>query len=95
MEADLSTAPLPIRGNAGVESEREAVPADHAEHSKRIQAVRAAAEAVRTAERDLASKRAAYRKAVADAHEAGVTLAALGTELGVTRQRVRRIIDGE
>jgi hypothetical protein len=58
-----------------------------------IAAIQTAAESVRMAETDLARRRADYRRAIADAHAAGVSLAAIGRELGITRQRVKRIID--
>jgi hypothetical protein len=60
-----------------------------------IRAVHAAAQRVTDAESDLSAARRDYWKALSNAHKGGVSLATLGRELGVTRQRIKRIIDGE
>jgi DNA-directed RNA polymerase specialized sigma24 family protein len=59
-----------------------------------IAAIHTAAQAVREAEQALAQRRAEYRRALEAAYASGISLSALARELGVTRQRVKRIIDG-
>jgi hypothetical protein len=56
--------------------------------------IRQAAAAVDRAEKDLAAARAAFRSTLAQLHEDGVPLVAIGRELGITRQRVAQIIRG-
>lgn len=58
-----------------------------------MEAIREAADALERAESDLEHARADFWRAVKEAHENdGVSLVAIGRELGVSRQRVRQII---
>jgi predicted transcriptional regulator len=59
-----------------------------------LAAIRDAARRVDAAEGDLRAARAAFRDAIIDARQAGVTLEKIGKELGVTRQRVAQILEG-
>lgn len=61
---------------------------------RHLRAILRAAERVRDAEEALLARREEYRQAIALAHDDGVSLSAIGRELGVTRQRVKQIIDG-
>jgi hypothetical protein len=88
----LSTAHVRVHGNALLRREIAAVtnlPPDL------IAAIQRAAQSVSEDKQKLAESRARYRKAIADAHAQGFSLAALGRALGVSRQHVKRIIDGE
>jgi DNA-directed RNA polymerase specialized sigma24 family protein len=55
-------------------------------------AVKAAAKRVSDAERALTQARAAFRQALRDAHESGMSQSAIARALGVTRQRVKQMI---
>lgn len=66
-----------------------------ADQAKHLRAILRASQRVREADARLDQRREEYRQAIARAYEAGVPLAAIGRELGVTRQRVKRIIEGK
>ncbi len=61
----------------------------------RLAKVRQTKQRLDAAERDTRTAREAFRQAIADAQNAGVSLTAIGKELGVSRQRVYRIMRGE
>lgn len=65
------------------------------EQAAKVAAVHAAAERIVEAKQAVTEARDGYRLALAAAVDAGVSLTVLGRELGVTRQRVKRIIDGD
>jgi DNA-directed RNA polymerase specialized sigma24 family protein len=65
------------------------------DQERHLRAILRASERVRAAEATLGQRREDYREAIAAAHSAGVSLAAIGRALGVTRQRVKRIIEGK
>ena len=56
--------------------------------------LRDAAARAAKAEAGLAAARADLRAAITEAHTAGVSLARIGRELGISRQRVATIIKG-
>jgi DNA-directed RNA polymerase sigma subunit (sigma70/sigma32) len=58
-----------------------------------LQRVRDAAAEVRAAETNLDEARVRFRRSLAEAREAGVTVTALAQELGVSRTRVRQLLD--
>lgn len=56
--------------------------------------IRQAAKKIERAEKDLATARAAFRATLEAIHGEGASLASIGEEIGVTRQRVAQIIRG-
>jgi hypothetical protein len=52
-----------------------------------------AARRVQQAEEGLASARAELRVAIREASDAGISLSAIGRELGITRQRVKQLLE--
>lgn len=87
----LSTAPHRYEGKCPLESESAIVTP---EQERLLEAVVKASGQVRDVEEALVEHRAASRQAIAAAYAGGVSLAAIGRALGVTRQRIKRIIDG-
>lgn len=78
-----------MRGNCLLQGESVFV----ADAAELLKAIRHALEGIKNAEADLAARRAEYRRAIAAAHAGGLSLSAIGRELGVSRQRVKNIID--
>jgi DNA-directed RNA polymerase specialized sigma24 family protein len=54
--------------------------------------ISAAADELSSAEQALAAARSEYRKSITQAYASGVSMAAIGRALGITRQRVNAII---
>jgi hypothetical protein len=48
---------------------------------------------VQQAEEGLTSARAELRMAIREASDAGISLSAIGRELGITRQRVKQLLE--
>lgn len=55
--------------------------------------IKTAQRRVERLERELEQARRAYLQAIQKAREAGMSLAQIGNELGVSRQRVRQLLD--
>ena len=55
--------------------------------------IRTAQRRVERLERELEDARRDYLKTIEQAHESGMTLAAIAVELGISRQRVAQLID--
>lgn len=88
----MSTAPLRVRGKFLLRHENAPVASDEGKH---LRAIVRAAERVRDTEGVLGQRREEYRQAITLAYDSGVSLASIGRELGVSRQRVKRIIEGK
>jgi DNA-directed RNA polymerase sigma subunit (sigma70/sigma32) len=58
------------------------------------QRLEAAVRRVQQAEKELANSRSALRSAIIAAHRAGMSLTEIGVIVGVSRQRVKQIING-
>jgi DNA-directed RNA polymerase sigma subunit (sigma70/sigma32) len=58
-----------------------------------IAKIRQAATQVERLERELETARQGYLRAIQTAHDSGLSMAAIGAELGISRQRVRQLLD--
>lgn len=92
MEAHLSTEHVQVHGNADSDGEPSLVPELPPEVVARIAE---AAARVETDRERLSESRRLYRQTIASVRAEGYSLSAIGRALGVSRQHIKRIIDGE
>jgi hypothetical protein len=62
--------------------------------AEKLAAVNRAAAELREAEDGIARARQEFRRAIAEAHEAGASYGLIGRQVGLSRQRVARIVQG-